>query len=324
VKPIELFNSLLSDLVKPSPSISLVLGFFLVNLTLSCLLSWVLVYSVQLDVVKRKKAFNCFIFSIAAFIPVLGNLINILVLLVLKRYGKDFEPIEIDRYPQVEYSRKNPVKIVAYGFNWASVRLESTQFSEEERTKALNSVSRGSPRETNLVYSKLVSDELEELRICAFSLLESQQDFLQTQINQLLKKFDGMEDALKKAYLAKQIALLYWELVYRNLADQEFRSILLERSIYYAEYALKTLAEDATLLVLRARIDIAQNKDKEGYQSLLAAAQYHASKSKILPYFAELAFQKKDYAAVRDYLSSERSLKYIFKMSKIIDFWCPK
>lgn len=299
-----------------------ILEIFVLNMGISLIIAFLLVRFIPLDITKRKGAFTFFLMGIGSFIPFLGNLVAFLFVILLKKYTVDFKPIEINFYPPIQYLRKNAVKTIAHGRGWADIRLHSSHYSQEERQRALRSVHRGLPRDTNLIYNTLISDDFEELRVCAFSLLETQQDFLQTKINLLLKKYEEFSEPLKKASLAKQISLLYWELVYRNLSHQEFRQLLLERSTFFANIALEVLINDATLLILLSKISIEHGNLELGLDYLIKAKECQAPSSKTLPYLAELAYKNKNYKAVKQYLSSDPSLHYLFKINKIVDFWC--
>lgn len=313
-----------SLLFQPSPTIATVIALFFVNFLISVLVSYALLNFFNLSIFKRRREFTYLLVSLGTFIPLLGNLFIIAGMYLLKKYGKDFQPVDINVYPTLEYSRKNPVKIVAYATSWANIRLHSSTYSSEQRHQALSSISRGLPRETNLIYSSLVSDDLEELRISAFSMLEAQQDYLQTKISQLIKKYEETHETYKSALIAKQIALLYWELVYRNLSEQEFRSILLERAEFFANVAMDALPEDTALLILLSKISIENGKLKEGLYHLSAAAKLQAPSSKIIPYLAELAYKRREYGEVREYLCSDIAFRYILKINKIVEFWCKK
>ncbi len=317
-------HGLFAVLFRQSPTTDLFLNVFFLSLGISLLITFLLINLIQLDLVKRKKEFSLLLICIGTFIPFLGNIVVVVAVLLLKKFGEDFQPHIINLYPQVEYARKNPVEVVAHGTSWADVRLHSSNYSTEERNKALYSVSKGLPRDTNRIYSSLVSDDSEELRICAFSMLENQQNYLQKKINQFIKKSEETVDPDKIAFLAKQLALLYWELVYRNLADQEFRSILLEQSNFYANIALESLPEDTTLLILLARINMENKQLKEGLSYLSRASELNAPKSKIYPYLAELAYKKRDYNTVKESLCLDTSFRYILKINKVVEFWCGK
>lgn len=318
----DLLRSLLGFMVKPAPSTALFVSLFFLNMGIGASMSYILLNYFKLAVVKRKKEFLYLLAAIGTFIPILGIIVGGLVIFLIKKYAKDFQPIEIDTYQPVEYIRKKATHTVAYGSSWATTRLYSKQYSPQERQQALQSISKGFPRETNLIYSQLVSDDLEELRLLAFSMLEKQQDYLQVQISLLLEKFEEAIEFKQKAYLAKQLALLYWELVYRHLSAQEFRTIALERSTFFADLAIQVFDTDSSLYILLAKLNIEKGHLEAGLRYLKLASQFQTSNSRTMPYLAEHAYKNKNYQAVKQYLCADPSLRYAFRINKIVEFWC--
>ena len=278
---------------------------------------------IKIDIVKSKSGFFCMIVAIGTFIPFLGNILVLVMLFMLRAFTKDFEPVAIITQPVVIYSRKTPIQTKPYGADWANVRLtkSTASFTAEEQLRALRGVSRYVSRDVNLIYQKLMSDNMEELRVCSFSMLEKQQNYLHKQISILLKKFKNITKA-KQAIIAKQLALLYWELIYRNLSDYEFRNILLKQSYHYASIACEKLPEDATLWILLSRIHLANGKVEDSAQALQRALTLHASPSRVVPYLAEIAYKQQDYATLKKYLEANPSVQYILKMNSIYKFWC--
>lgn len=299
-------------------------GFFFVNMLVTGLVVWALMEFIDLKINKHPKALFALLLAIGTFIPGFGLVGGGILMVLLKRHTGDFKPVAFDFYEEIEYTRKNPIKTVSYGVGWASTRLQSNQFSTEQRKQALHTVTRGGLKDANFMYSQLVSDDVEELRVCAFSMLENQQNRLHQKINGLLKSLSATPDPWQSVFIEKQLALLYWELVYLNLSDHEFRALLLERSTYFAGKALDILNEDPSLWILLSRIDTLQGRKKEAYRHLQYAAEYGAPVSRIIPFFAEMAYQQKDYQTVKQLLSSDTSLKYIIKINKIVNFWCDK
>lgn len=101
---------LFAALFRQSPTTDLILNVFFLNLGISLLITFLLVNLIQLDLVKRKKEFSFLLICIGTFIPFLGNIVVIIAIFLLKKFGEDFQPHIINLYPQVEYARKNPVE----------------------------------------------------------------------------------------------------------------------------------------------------------------------------------------------------------------------
>jgi len=307
-----------------NPPLVSVAAMFFINAMLSAIIAFVLTHFFRPDLAKRKSSFFFLLLSFGTFIPVFGNLTSCMVIFLLRKYGKIFHQFEIAVFPEMDYSKKKAINTVSFGAGWATVRLQSTKFSESERKEALVSVGRKVKKETNLIYSQLVSDEMEELRICAFSLLEIQQDAINKKINQFLKEYEKNNSVVKRAFVAKQLALLYWELVYFNLAEHELRKIILQQSEHFAKKALETLTQDSTLWVLIANINLKNENYAAGLEAFRTADKLNAPHSKTYPYLAEISFDKHDYKKVKEYLNSDPSFAEIPKLNKIVQFWCPK
>lgn len=307
-----------------SPSMWLVLGVFFINFLIATMMTFVTIRLFPIEINKKTESFFWFLVSIGTFIPGFGSIVIFIAIVLLWRFGKDFVAFESNRQSFYEYTRKNPIETVAHGAGWATLRLESTQYSHQERIKALYGIGKSSPKDSNVLYAKLVSDEMEELRVSAFSLLETQQDYLQKKIHELLKAKESINSIAHNAYIAKQLALLYWEIVYRNLSLKEFRSFMIDRSFHFATEACKHLTEDTTLSILLAKIYIEKGELSEAWEKLIEALGKDAPPIKITPYLAEISYLNKDYESVKRWLSFDETLRYFFKLNQITNFWCKK
>lgn len=271
---------------------------------------------------SQRKSFFMLLLNIQLFVPLLGSFLVLLTVFFLKTYKKIIYPFDIVRFKNTIYIRKEPVKIECYGEGWASVRLDEPLFSPLERRQALVSLSKSVKKRANPIYNQLLSDDEEELRIWAFSLLENQQNFIHEKINGLLKIYRQSKNEEKKAFYSKNLALLYWELIYLNLGEKEFRKIILEKSKLYAEKALNFYQQDPFLWILLARIFMEMGEVAKGLEFLRTAEKNHAPLSKIYPYFAEHSFLSRDFDRVQQYLGYDPAFKDILKLSKMITFWC--
>jgi hypothetical protein len=309
-----------------SPKTILVVQCFFTLFIVSSIISWITVNTSISHLGNKKKDVFIFLLCVQIFTPILGNLIVFISIYFLKRYNKIVYPVEISTFQKPVYFRRDPVQVFAYAEGWASVRLELSQlltpFSENERKQALITLGRGTKKNVNHIYTQLVSDDMEEIRICAFSLLEVQQNLLHDKINELLKIYQKSNTERKKAFYAKHLALQYWELIYLNLGEKEFRKIILEKSKYYAKIAHQILPNDPFLLILLARIAIATSQTNTGINLLLSAAKLHAPNSKIYPYLAENSYIQRDFKSVKKYLSKDTSFRKILKIGQVVEFWC--
>jgi hypothetical protein len=307
--------------------------FFLLTMSaitlLSLITSWLSTHRLKKQLTQTQWSSFFFLVTLQIFIPLLGTALVFMLNVYLKNHLKKVYPIPIETFKKLIYTRKNPVKTDPYGDGWAAIRLQFSNFSELERKQALISLNKGIKREANQMYNHLVSDDMEELRICAFSLLENQQNLLHDNINQLLQISQRLTSTptnnttLKKsAFYDKQLARLYWELVYLNLGDSDFRKIMLNKSKTYTEKALLVDQDDPSLWILLARIAIEDGQWEKGANLLLHAEKCQGSLNKIYPYLAEHSYLKQEYQQVKTYLSKDVSFRDIPRINKTVSFWC--
>lgn len=311
-------------LYEPAPSRWLMWATFFILLSMSAFIALITVNVSIKHLGNKKKSVFLFLLVTQTFTPIIGNVIVIMAIFMLKRYKTNIYPVQIATFHTPIYIRTTPISIPAYAEGWAFLRLNSPTFPENERKQALIALNRGAQKNTNRIYQQLVSDEMEELRICAFSLLELQQNQIHASINSLLKIYTNATYASNKAFYAKQLALLYWELIYLNLGDKEFRNVILNRCAYYANIANDILQQDPIVLIILSRIAYSNQDEKTGAKMLQAAKDHHAPNSKVDPYLAEARFLARDFEHISSYLSYDKSFEFILKLNPLVKFWCHK
>ncbi len=312
----------INDFFKPAPEKVIILYLFVINLIVSAIIAYILAYYCIKRLVNNKSGFFFLLLSISAFIPILGTITIISMIFLLIGYNKSAYAIEIQSLPPIDYTKEKIAKVAAYAAGWAAIRLESTAFSKKEREQALISINKGFGREVNIINRQLLSDNMDELRLYAFSLLENQQNFINKKISELLKDYTQKHSTAHKVLIEKQLALLYWELVYLNLTEDALRRLIIEKCLSLAQSALKVLTTDATLWTLMAKIHLASHQIPDAINAFNKAEKYKAPPSKIYPYLAELSFQKREYSQIKHYLCSDAAFRDIPKLSRVVEFWC--
>lgn len=310
---------------QPEATHSLIIIVFLLNFLFGVGIAYLLAYYTLPHLIRpqQRKLYWWFLISVNTFIPLLGWLITCSASFLLRRYTKQAHSVKINILPRINYTKDKAAGVQAFGAGWAMVRLQSAHFAREERTKALIGINQsGFGRDINIINRQLLSDNMDELRLYAFSLLENQQNQVNKFISQFSKALEETHDVVRRAKIEKQLALLYWELVYLRLSDEELRQFVLEKSRNFAESALKVLNQDAILWVLLARIHMEKHDTKQAIEALNTAIKYHGPNSKTYPFFAEFSFKQRDYVQVKKYLSMDISFNNIPKLSHIVEYWC--
>jgi tetratricopeptide (TPR) repeat protein len=160
------------------------------------------------------------------------------------------------------------------------------------------------------------------MRLLAFSILEEQESNITKKIEQLFSMLasDNLS-ANMVAQCNKNVALLYWELIYHHLVSPEVETLILNKAQSYALAALKVLKNDAALWVLLGKIYKYVKQYDKAEDALLKAFSCKASPAQVLPYFAEMKYNIRDYQAMQYYLSASDSLSDIAQIAPVKRFW---
>ncbi|MCK4870817.1 MAG: hypothetical protein KAS93_06890 [Gammaproteobacteria bacterium] len=173
----------------------------------------------------------------------------------------------------------------------------------------------------NKINKTLLSDKDYEVRLYAFSALNNQENEINNRIIAALQQFEHSSDNKKRAHACKELALLYWELVYQNLTEPELIDDIIKKSILYLNIAQKTYQDDPELFVLRARIHMRKHEYKQAEELFLKALEFNLPVNIVIPYLSELYFIKRDIAKMRAYLTQNPHITDIPIVGPVVDFW---
>jgi len=199
-------------------------------------------------------------------------------------------------------------------------RLTTASLSTEVRMKALLSVQAMSPRYSVPMLKDLLGDEADDLRLLAYGMLDSREKTLNALIDELLKKLKGCQDGNLGQVYQKQLAELYWAFAYENLAEGDMLSYMLAQAEQYTRSAL-SYKPDGDLWVLLAQILIKLHSLDEVDAAFQHALKLGMPAMRIQPYLAELAFQRRDFQAVREHLRLIPQINQSPQIANLQRFW---
>lgn len=178
-------------------------------------------------------------------------------------------------------------------------------------------------RVSNPILEDLLGDETDDVRLVAFGMLDAEEKKISTQIRQIAERLAQSDDEGQRYDSLRQLAELHWELVYACLAQGELRKHILHQAATFADQALALQPDNGSgLLFLRARIWLEQGDTQAAQQSFEGAIRLGQALSSALPYLAEIAFLRRDFAQVRAYMQQLSNLNLSARTRAIQDFWC--
>lgn len=151
----------------------------------------------------------------------------------------------------------------------------------------------------NPILEDLLADDTDDVRLVAFGMLDAQEKSLSSAIQTEQARLTQRQTAAQRHASLRRLAELHWELVYSSLAQGELRTHLLHQALDFANQALDSASTSpAGLFMLRARVHLALQAPQQAQDDLEIALATGLAPASVLPYMAELAYQRKDFAQV--------------------------
>lgn len=284
-------------------------------------------------------------FALTFFIPFFGLLALWIAVLVTR-----WLPQRIVRLPfRLADAPDLPQSARAEGrrFRELSVRpvLADARLAPALRTPALNVLSTMPLRVVGDLLHQLLADPVEEMRLVAYGLLDNREKELRHRITEQtaeLQRIDAHLKALAEAtpkararirsdahtsptlhalHLRAMVELNF-ELVYQRLVQGDLRDFALQQALIYADKAIALAGPEAGLLQLRARVYIEADYLARARVDLEQAQAHGAPPVRVLPYLAEIAYRKGDWAGVRELLEPLQSLPVSPRLAALRRYWC--
>jgi hypothetical protein len=220
--------------------------------------------------------------------------------------------------PEYDVSHKD---VIRSGQGAIRSRLES-YVPSEVRMQSLLTLQAVPNRVANPILEDLLGDTTDDVRLVAFGMLDAEEKKLSVHIQRQREMLTRDLSPEQRYVCLRHLAELHWELIYALLAQGELRRHILGQARSYLEAALAlNTAPESGLLFLKGRILLAQG-DMEGaeaaVQQSLALGQPLSS---AVPYLAEMAFMRRDYELVKQFMQQLVELNVASKSRAIIDLW---
>jgi tetratricopeptide (TPR) repeat protein len=186
---------------------------------------------------------------------------------------------------------------------WRSGRVRQ-QLSNKDtpielRMKALLALQNMPARHASGILREALSDSSDDLRLLAYGMLDSREKQLTHRIQIALHTHQQAPSSAERYLPARELAELYWELVYQNLVQGDMRSFSLEQVQKYATEALKEKFKDAGLWAISGRMWTLRGDYIRATGCFSTAIKQGYPVARAEPYLAELAFLRQDYASTR-------------------------
>lgn len=206
--------------------------------------------------------------------------------------------------------------------------LQNAEAGTSFRMTALLAMQSMPARTVSPLLQGMLADPLDDIRLLAYGILDNREKGLTQRILVERPKLDPrlhseLSDA-QRAEANRTLAQLYSELIYENLVTGDVYRNAAAQADAYAAAALGHEPNDAALWRLRGRLAIAR-LDLDGADTMLQRAiDCGFPRDRMLPWLAEAAWLRRDFARVRALLGEMDSRATTPTLSAVLDFWKPR
>ena len=295
---------------------------FVLHVIISILIAYVSSNYLHVRFKTSKRRVFAFIFLFNISLPIIGYISSIWITYFTKhvRYQKEIKRVNFIDLEQFEY---NFISIQReFGEGSIQEMLLNKYVPTEKKIKALVSLAENISQNNIQIIKNTLSSKDDEVRLYSFAIVDKIERDINSKIYSTLNLFKTTEDKVEKASLARDLAFLYWELVYYELSDESLKSFLLKEVVNYINIAQEVHADDYKLCVLLGRVYM-MNKEYElaSIQFTLANELSPNELAYIMPYLAEINFITGHYSVVKSIINEASGLDLNSKLYPIVEQW---
>lgn len=295
--------------------------YLFLNICISAVVSILLWYILPKKLQQPKWPMITLFFSFSMFLPIVGVFFLVVATILSHWFDRKIPEEVIKTIFTPTFVREKISAPVSFGESGAWVRLNNSNATNANRMQAMFAVNSSETAAANSVNLKMLQENNDQLRLYAFGILNTQTKEIDQRISELKNRLNKTESADDKTQLKKNLAFLYWEMVFNHLVKDDLLTYSIKKATQYAFEALDENKDDAGLWVLLGKIYFYKKEFAKAKEALEKAEKLRAPYEKILPYLAELSFKERDFAKIREYLSLSDTFRYMPKLYDIAKFW---
>lgn len=303
----------------PSANLRLA-GYLLAHGGASAMASWALLLTVPGPPREQPRWAFAFFFTLCFFIPVFGVPGLLAVVVIARLVGKRGKRDAFTTATAPEFAPHSDAADAPHTHGPVRAQLSNPHSGVEVRMRALLAIQDLPSRVANPVIRGMLADPSDDVRLVAYGILDGREKQINARIQSARAQLTG-EDPLGRLTAEKELAELYWELIYQGLVQGDLQEHAAAQSRKHYEAALKLAPEDAALWTLGGRLATLAGQYEEAQNAFARAALYGLPEVRALPYLAEVAFRMRRFDRVRLLLRRIAQTSHTQRMAQVIDYW---
>jgi polysaccharide biosynthesis protein PelE len=264
-----------------------------------------------------------FLWLFCTFVPVAGGLVLLASCIWAAWFPGKHNDDDLEEVPAPQFVTYLMSRVSHGGGARLQARLVNTQVNASDRLSALVAIQSMPTRTTGTLLRDLLADPIEDVRLIAYGTLDQAENDVMQKIFQTAQTLEFAPTDGERHAINRQLAELYFELVYQNLVQGAVYTHTLEQADRYASAALEIDDSDAALWLIRGRLALAQGAAEDAAHYLARAQTLGFPRERLVPWLAEAAFLQRDYARVAELLASLGRASSLPLLKPVVQYWSP-
>lgn len=263
-----------------------------------------------------------FFFVVGVALPIIGVLFSLWIVLLLKYKPVKKESVDVKMIDMGVLYLSFPVTKRRFGEGAMMLMMKNRHAPVNMKLRALAAMENDINRHRLAIIRHALSDRNDEVRLFGFSIIDKMEKRINEEINRYRNLYEEAENLNRKIDVAKQLAMLYWDLVYFELVDDVLREFLMKESEEMISFVLKYRFEDIPMHILRGKINLYRKNYFSAQAEFSMALELDPDRyGFVAPYLAEIFYTKGNYRTTKALLSQYENLHYSIPLSSVVDLW---
>lgn len=277
---------------------------------------------------RPRRAVLAMMASFSFAVPIAGFIGIVLAVVVLHIYRR---PVKADDFQSLQLPEFDLHQRMQGSFRQAGLRsfLGNSHAPAQARMSAMVALQFVSGRVASPLLRTVLSDPSEDLRLLAYGMLDTLEKRINRAIDaelQVLRTTEATDDPAGPPSPEALAALhrlsdLYWELIYQQLVQGDLRDHAVKESLRYCDKVLQHVPGHPQLTLRRGRLLYEQGHAEAAAEAYAKARSLGMPATRLLPYQAELAFQRRDFADVEALVRELNQWDALPRLRPVIDYW---
>ena len=262
-----------------------------------------------------------FFVGLTMFIPMLGAIAVLSLVVMTNYFFVGTAKVDIQEVHESRFTGVGRAETQQFNSGELQSRFSAKSVQTEARLDALGKLQGFETHQINTTVRGALQDQADDIRLVAFGILDKKEKAINARINQELGLYQKSVDEAEKLTHLRDLAYAYWELVYKEIVEGDILLYALEQAMHYNTSVLALMPQDAGMWALKGQISLRAQQSNQAREAFTHALHYGIPETRVVPYLAELAFQRKEFEELSSLFHQCTMLSEVAILNPLLKYW---